>query len=391
MASAESYWEKFLGKKAPATARGYRNRFNAFLEFAGLTHEGVYDLQLVAERADDPREGDVVVDLAVSFFQHLTEEGYAPGTVAGHASAIKMFMVSNKCNGFTIPREDVPYVDADGSHVITGEQYVAAWDSVSQEFKLRNRALLSFLKDSGIRTGDAARFSVRDYLDLVDLGGGFKTCGRALLTSKRKRMAYVHLGPEATKAIDLYLAHRRDNAGRPYRIKNLGRVEDRVYPLFDEGQSLFLGRGGMDMSVDSLGQVLSRILRPFPKVTAHSLRKFHRTNLQGAGMADGWIKKLQGKAASVYSQPERNGMLTEKYIECYDDALKVFGLEKEEIEQLNMRLVEMTRIVEEQKRSLELMGPAFKFAQVMFDEKRERDRIQESSREPEDALKEAEG
>jgi len=98
-------------------------------------------------------------------------------------------------------------------------------------------------------------------------------------------------------------------------------------------------------------------------------------------MADGWIKKLQGKAASVYSQPERNGMLTEKYIECYDDALKVFGLEKEEIEQLNMRLVEMTRIVEEQQRSLELMGPAVELARRFIEKEGGLDRVVEPSRE----------
>lgn len=345
MASAESYWEKFLGRKAFATARGYRTRVNAFLEYAGLTHEGLYDLQREAERADDPREGDVVVDLAVAFFKHLAEEGFAPGTVSGHASAIKMFMVSNKCNGFTIPREDVPYVDADGSHVITGEQYEVAWDSVSQEFKLRNRALLSFLKDAGIRTGDASRFTVRDYMDLEDIGDGFKACSSATLTSKRKRMAYIHLGPEATAAIDLYLKHRREDAGKTYTIKNLGRDEVRVYPMFDEGQSLFLGRGGADMSVDSLGQVLSRLFRPFPKVSAHSLRKFHRTKLEGAGMPDGWVKKLQGKAASVYSQPEKNGELTKKYRECYH-ALRVFGKEEEEITKLNDRLDKVERMNE---------------------------------------------
>ncbi len=345
MASAESYWEKFLARKAVATARGYRNRVNAFLEYAGVTHEGLYDLQRAAERAEDPREGDVVVDLAVSFFKHLTAEGYSPGTVSGHSSAIKMFMVSNKCNGFKIPREDVPYVDADGSHVITVEQYEGAWDSVSQEFKFRNRALLSFLKEAGIRTGDASRFTVRDYLDLEDIGDGFKACSSATLTSKRKRMAYIHLGPEATAAIDLYLKHRREDAGKPYTIQNLGRIEDRVYPSFDEGQSLFLGRGGADMSVDSLGQVLSRIFKPFPKVTAHSLRKFHRTKLEGAGMADGWIKKLQGKAASVYSQPEKNGELTKKYRECYH-ALRVFGKEEEEITKLNDRLDKVERMNE---------------------------------------------
>ncbi len=55
------------------------------------------------------------------------------------------------------------------------------------------------------------------------------------------------------------------------------------------------------------------------------------------------------------------------------------------VSKLQGRISELETIIEE-------MMPAFKFAQTMFDEKRERDRIQESSREPEDArAKEAEG
>lgn len=327
MATAESYWDKYLANKMPDTARGYRTKFDAFLKFTGLTHEKVFEMQKLAGVAEDPREGDLVVDLTLSFIKHLTEAGYAAGTIAGHVSVIKMFMESNKITSFLMPRDAVPYVDADGSHVITKDQFLLAWDSVSQEFKFRNRAILAFLKDSGLRIGDVSRITIRDYMALEDIGDGFKKCGVALMTRKRKRLAYLHLGPEATEAIEKYLEHRKNSSGKEYTIKNLGRIETRTYPVYDEGQAIFLGRGGKAMSVDSLGQVLSRILRPFRKVTAHSLRKFHTTNLQGAGMPEGWVKKLQGKAASVYNQPEKNGKLTAKYIECYD-ALRAFGAEK---------------------------------------------------------------
>ena len=41
-------------------------------------------------------------------------------------------------------------------------------------------------------------------------------------------------------------------------------------------------------------------------------------------MPEQWIKKLQGKAADVYSKPEESGKLTEAYVEAYD-SLRVFG------------------------------------------------------------------
>ena len=51
MATAESYWEKHLAKKMPGTARTYRTKFDAFLEFTGLTHERVYEMQREAVQA----------------------------------------------------------------------------------------------------------------------------------------------------------------------------------------------------------------------------------------------------------------------------------------------------------------------------------------------------
>lgn len=380
MTTAESYWEKHLDKKSPRTAYNYRKRFNNFLEFVGLTHEGVYEMQRAAEMAEDPREGDVVVDLAVEFVRHLTQKGYAPGTISGHVTAIKMFMISNKCKGFEISKDEIPYVDSDGSHVITKHQIVIAWDSVSQEFKLRNRAIISFLKDSGLRIGDVSRFTVRNYLELEDIGDGFRICKDAFLTNKRKRNAYLHLGPEATEAVDEYIQNRIETSGQMYEITHGGKFETRTYPIYDEEQALFLGRGGKNMSVDAIGQLMSRIFKDFRKVSAHSLRKFHTTNLEGAGMPDGWVKKLQGKATSVYSQPEKNGELTKKYIECYP-ALRVFGTEKEEIEKQNSRIEELNRIVAEQQRNLELMGPAFEMAKKFIEKENAMERIREAAKE----------
>ncbi|GAH99941.1 unnamed protein product, partial [marine sediment metagenome] len=65
------------------------------------------------------------------------------------------------------------------------------------------------------------------------------------------------------------------------------------------------------------GQQFERLCADFAKISAHSFRKFHRSMLEGAGMPEAWVKKLQGKAASVYSQPEKTGHFTGKYIQWY--------------------------------------------------------------------------
>lgn len=47
------------------------------------------------------------------------------------------------------------------------------------------------------------------------------------------------------------------------------------------------------------------------KLSAHSFRKYHNTQLEAAGMNTNWIKNLQGKSHYEYSDP-RGLTLTEK-------------------------------------------------------------------------------
>lgn len=63
-------------------------------------------------------------------------------------------------------------------------------------------------------------------------------------------------------------------------------------------------------------------------------------------------KKLQGKAADVYSRPEESGELTKKYIECYN-ALLIFGEQvsaqklDEQTEQIEKLMAEVEKLRKE--------------------------------------------
>ncbi|MCK4582207.1 tyrosine-type recombinase/integrase, partial [Candidatus Bathyarchaeota archaeon] len=108
--------------------------------------------------------------------------------------------------------------------------------------------------------------------------------------------------------------------------------------IFTEESPLFLKQDGERITRHALSSLFKNQAQKLglKGVSAHSLRKFHTTSLEDAGMPANWIKKLQGKAASVYSQPEKTGKLTVKYIECYD-ALRVLEKPRDKREEERLR------------------------------------------------------
>jgi len=357
MAKAQAYWDRHLDRKDPDTSRGYRNHFDRFLERIGLTAEELYEMQKKAEAAEDPRDTGEVANLAVQHIKWMEAEGYKAGTIGNFVTTINVFFIVNKCDGFEIPKEEIPFADHDGQHVITKSQLRRAWDRTGEEFKMRNRAMIMVAKDIGLRIGDIAEITVREYLEAEDLtgqkfpvedngreiffrGDGFKRWVKPIVTKKANRNAYTHIGPEAIEAVDAYIEERRHRSGERYPIIHGGRTEMRAYPVFDVDQKLFLGRGGHPLSKEALGQQFERLCEGFVKISAHSFRKYHTTMLEGAGMPEAWVKKLQGKAASVYSQPEKTGHLTGKYIQCYH-ALRAFYKDEEEVSNLQEKVMEL--------------------------------------------------
>ena len=367
MAKAQTYWDRHLDRKDPETARSYRNHFDRFLERTGLSAEELYEMQRSAEEAEDPRDADEVVDIAVRHIKWMEAEGYKGGTIGNFVTTMNMFFKANKCDGFEIPKEDVPFADHDGQNVITKAQIRTVWDRTGEEFKLRNRGMTMIAKDIGLRIGDVAEITVREYMEAEDLtgqrfpvevngreimvrGDGFKRWMRPIVTRKRRRNAYPHLGPESIEAVDAYIEERQRRSGERYPVTHGGRTEMRLYPVFELDQKLFLGRGGRALSKEAMGQQFERLCDGYAKISAHSFRKYHTTMLEGAGMPQAWVKKLQGKATSVYSQPEKTGHLTGKYIHCYN-ALKVFYKDDEEVNALQDKVMELEERLAEATRN----------------------------------------
>jgi len=68
-------------------------------------------MQREVESAEDPREADVVVDVAVEHIRWMEKQGLKAGTIRNFVTAINTFMGVNKLKGFKIYKDDILVAD----------------------------------------------------------------------------------------------------------------------------------------------------------------------------------------------------------------------------------------------------------------------------------------
>jgi len=333
-----------LGLKAQGTQRGYLRHFNSFMKRWNLTPSELYEMRLSDSKSDDPRDAKRIERMVMTQMNEIIEEGWSSQKAVQFRNAVSSFF---EAQGMPLQwrKKDRPKGESNGSRVALVSHIKSMYDNAGHYLKQRNRAILFALKDSGLRISDLCTLTVGYYRDLIPMknehGEVFKVFLEPTQTVKMKINAYVHLGPEAVTEIDRYLEEREESGERltpeaPLFLNNDdGPLTERaIKNVFDRWKKW----------LDKRGQ----------KVSAHSLRKFHRTRLEGAGMAEGWVKRLQGKSASVYSHPEQTGELTKAYMSSYD-RLRVFGqtVPVERIEEQAEEIEKLRRVNEELRQQME--------------------------------------
>ncbi len=332
-------WEQELKLKAPSTRRIYTYRFKQFLERWSLDADQLFALRQTNLKSDDPRDKQEVERMVRVMMAESIEKGYSASTSAHYSRALTSFFEAQGLP-LNIRAKDKPKGYSNGQRLALGEHIRVMWDNAGTEFKLRNRAALMFLKDSGFRIGDANRLNVSDWLEsesrVVD-GETFKVFDPRE-TEKTSAPAHSIIGPEAVNAVDAYLEERRENG--------LPRNPD---------TPLFLNRKNKRFHSDGFGHILQRLGKFVDKngISAHSLRKFHTTMLESGGVPQNWIRKLQGKAISgsmgPYSLPEETGELFAAYVRAYPK-LRIFGetasvqVVKEQENQIELLRAEVARL-----------------------------------------------
>lgn len=322
--NAAEIWEAELATKAEGTVRKYREKFNAFLARWSVTPEDLFDMRMNDLRSQDPRDWIRMEKWVETQMAEIIKAGKSPSTAKQLKKAVACFFESQNLP-LRIKANKIPKGDALGQKMMRPEEQRSLIDNQNRLNKKRNAAIIMTGKDSGLRVGDIQRLTVEAY-EMAEVitnkwGEPFKVFDPDI-TKKCRIKAHIHLGPESIRAIDEYLDER---AGR-------GDMTGISPPLF-------INRKKMAFRKDSMGSMISHqcklMGKRFNKLSAHSLRKFHRTMLQKARVPNDWIDKLQGKSSDTYSRPEEagapedTGELTKAYILAYDN-LRIYGVPEEQ-------------------------------------------------------------
>ncbi len=327
MGSPSDLWENELSLKSQNTQRKYRQKFRVFCERWNATPQELFDQRLTDLKSSDPLNFRRIEKMVEISMKEIVDSGRAAATAKTLKNAVSLFFVSVDLP-LIMKIRNTPNGDAVGQKMMRADQQRELLDSLNRFNKKRNTAILVTLKDGGWRVSDNQILTVENYLNAEIFtnaaGEQFRVFNPAL-TEKCKIRGILHLGPESCIAIDAYLEERREKG------------------LIDGYPTLFINRSHKAFTKDTMTGMISqqcRLLGPkFNKLSAHSLRKFHRSMLLDAGVPSSWIDKYQGKKTDTYarpgeiSAPDDLNKLTARYIEAYD-ALRIFGLSKETKEKL---------------------------------------------------------
>lgn len=346
-------WLSELNTKSSSTKEVYLIYFNTFMERWNIPNaEELYEMRRTDLESDDTRDHQRIERMVKTLMAEMRQSGKSASTCKQVGKSLSSFF-DTQGMPLTLKSKDLPKGASNGQRLALVQHIKDMWDYSPTETKLKTRAQLMFLKDSGLRISDLANLNMGDYIEAETIeyrGQPYKKFWPTE-TQKMAVTAFIHVGPETVEAVEEYLKERREE----------GQTMDPESPLF-------LNRFGERFSAPSIGMVFNRIgKRIGKKLSAHSLRKFHKTTLEGAGVAEQWIKKLQGKAADVYSRPEESGDLTEAYIKAYD-ALRVFdgGVDAEKLEEQAEEIEKLREVNEALRQKLEDQIEAQKLDQRSF-------------------------
>ncbi len=314
VSKALEVWEQDLSARAKNTRKLYRRYLNQFLERWETTPDELYSMRKADFDSDDPRDKQSVERMVKVMMSEMRAEGYAASTCSFIGKAVSSFFESQGLP-LELKSKDAPKVFYNGQYLALKEHIAKMWDYAPTENKIKTRAILTFVKDSGLRISDVSALNLCNYLEAkrVDQNGEMFAVFNPIETEKTSAPAFIHVGPETTAALDAYL-EERETQGLP----------------MDPDSPLFLNRYKTRYNSTSMGMIFLRLkkLLGLTKVSAHSLRKFHTTMLESAGVHENWIKKLEGKRVTgsmgPYSKPEETGKLTEAYVQAYPK-LRIFG------------------------------------------------------------------
>lgn len=329
MSDAIEVWMDGLANRKESTRELYRQNFERFCEWARKTPDELRRLKFEEDQKEKPWERTQVENLVRKFMEYLTNEVGLTNLNNPYYS-IRSFFSSNglplNLNGGDAPINR----SSQGSTVPSAKDVKRVINSCEY---LRDRCMVLFLKDSGLRTSDLEAIM---WGDLQPMGDGYFAF--EIVTKKQSVLARGFIGPETSKILELYKGKRL--TGTRKRPAEEDIEEHPVIAKMTKGKNPKT-HGSKPLEARVMTARLSHIFKLAGMrkkgVSAHGLRKYWEQHVHAK--KESYVKQLNGRALTrsekAYDWLTRE-QLFDIYKENYDD-LRVLSetvISKDEIERI---------------------------------------------------------
>ncbi len=366
MSTPEERFNEKLATKSRNYERNMKAALKQFLERYSLTATELYERQREIEKGVALGEREAyALDWLPGLVQALVNERVQQGLNADYAKDIhKTISFFCKVNHLRYEQSshDLPQAENIGKGAFNRAHIVKMWDHAEGLFKTRNRAIMAFLKDSGLRPVDLAKLTVKDYrLAVKNSPEAGYAVFNPIITSKKGVKAFPIIGPDATAAIDEYLSDAKlreylglTDKGPLFMSRNMAGKNGEL-----QG---FKAMNSMDISIMIMRIIEAAEINNGSRYGAYSFRKYHMSRLNSAmdltlpAMQLSYIYKLQGRrvkdAVGTYDRPEESGELTSEYVRHYPKLSMTgyTGAPNEDLVSLKAELAMLKKLVMEKLR-----------------------------------------
>jgi len=313
---AYQIWTRHLSNKAAKTRSDYVKNFQLFLSWCRKTPDELRQLKFKEETEKEPWLRTEVENLVREYIGYLKQKGKAGATIHAKLSAIRSFFKAQNLP-LHLNRDDQPQISNLKAKGTPPKKDVRAIVECAEN--LRDRALILFLKDTGLRASDVSTLL---WKDLKNVGEGFQ--GFKIETVKKVVVARGFIGSETIETLERYKQQRLK--GSQY-VKPETDIEN--HPLFAPlPESGYFKGGRQQLTANAIGHAVHNavVIAGFDgKYSGHSLRKFWEQTMRADREA--YLKQLNGRKLSAEERAyywRTEEQLLELYKENFDN-LRVLG------------------------------------------------------------------
>lgn len=330
-------FERRLNKLSPRTAYGYLRRFVGLLDHLEVSTDDLFSAFIADIRESEKGEGDpraksrIPQKIADYQIYLMDTEGLKSGSVQDVVRAVILFFESNSVGDkFDMNGEAVTHVVEDTIPNIEKAQIAKMLEHTGDP---RLRAVVLTARDAGLRVGDITNLTIADFSNAI-IGHvedhEFRTfeVRPGKTEDKTDLRANVVLGPESIEAVNAWLDFRKSQGistedTDPLFCSVVTRSDyERTDPRTGETTIVKGSKAGDYLDESTLGVLFGQLRRKarigpakgekrVPSI--HSLRKYHKTKLEGAGVPTSWINKMQGRrgegTGGVYTRPNPDELI----------------------------------------------------------------------------------